>query len=956
MKPNIYDIVEKQIKFLLNKNYPCSKDYYYCQCGHRKLCIKRCDEVLCIIDFTDYKDCEIISLSENWKEYLSSRLSELNKNDNDIYLKNDSRQKVIQSFSFINADKKCKKSKSKSCSSSSSKSSSCSTKSSSCSSSSSKSSSCSSIKKCKRVRRGPRGFRGFKGSPGCPGEPGLRGRPGIPGCPGQRGRTGPRGSTGPQGLQGIKGDTGQQGSMGYQGLRGDTGATGMQGLKGDKGEQGDEGVQGVTGATGIQGIQGDKGDTGFTGDTGSTGIQGIQGVQGIQGDTGPTGDTGFTGPTGIKGDTGADGLFPLAPGDGYWIWFQNNNIGSWYPFKQQYMSCSEECYLTINTLSNSVGSYYIPQFVYQISSDRFLEPSIYKVSTDGSSITSAATFGDIGPTYGLAYRSLDDDLFTSVFYKRHTRLFNNLGQITLGTIFRINHINTLPTISKFIDLNTIYGYAVAGSDNHDYGNMVSDQLLISETFKRGIGGITISSDQKYMYIVNLFNSSIYRISLGSGLVKDYSSYNTSSCTCDCKTKNTIEIFNILSLSGIMSMRPPGSPIIKDIRNIRPFGLKWYNNKLYFGLTNTEEFKVDGNPLLNTTEALNARPNLHAYVYSFDGFNPSSIQLELNFSLDYTRGPVRSGGTTFANGLWMPWTGDSPLIIPPQTIGLSTYIDYPQPILSDIGFITNGGIETMILGFRDRTSDQFTPSILPLATTFVDSAGDTLRAVYNSGSGTWVIENIYTVGDNRYFTPAQATGGVSGVLNDQLSQGAIAINTLTNRVAVSSATPINQLTGGIIEYTIANPGDAVRTNNIEIYNGSYPNKYGNANGLGSLEIINSLNITNILKYAIRLFTPDIVYNSALDTYTVTAVLNIIATNGSQSILNTQSYGVDFIDIDCITTYNVASNIPINTQGVFTIDFNRLSKLCFYITSNPCCKLCVPVTDFLLVATGNNNNIV
>jgi hypothetical protein len=97
-----------------------------------------------------------------------------------------------------------------------------------------------------------------------------------------------KGPTGPKGATGVKGDTGDVG------IQGPPGCPGMRGPKGCKGE---DGVTGATGCTGPQGPPGPRGDTGPTGPTGPEGT----GPTGPQGETGPTGPQGETGPTGPLG-------------------------------------------------------------------------------------------------------------------------------------------------------------------------------------------------------------------------------------------------------------------------------------------------------------------------------------------------------------------------------------------------------------------------------------------------------------------------------------------------------------------------------------------------------------------------------------------------------------------------------------------------------------------------------
>lgn len=813
---------------------------------------------------------------------------------------------------------------------------------------------------------GVTGIGGVTGPTGLAGSAGSTGVTGATGVIGPMGATGETGSTGPTGPQGIIGLTGITGDTGF------TGATGATGATGDIGMTGNQGSTGVIGATGATGNTGDTGNTGVTGDTGSqgsTGQTGATGAQGITGQTGPTGATGLTGITGFTGATGLTGPTGLSligatgsigqtgatgplflPGDGYWVWCQQGPTGVWFPYCQEYIIAGPQCVIPVSLAISAPASdsFITACYVYQIFSNTPMDPSIIIAISGGAGVSAViATMGDVGPCYGLAYRAINNDLFMGAMYKRHTRLINNSGQYPLGTIFR--EANAIPTasaqtFSTFINLDQFFGANYAGPDNHNYFNMMADLALVSEFGKSGLGDVDITDDGEYIYVVNLYNRALIKIRTTvayGGFVVDYLPGDP----------RPITTFDILTLTGVLAVPPTGSPVIQDPRNIRPWGLKWYNGRLYIGLVNTEEYKANGMPLQNLGEALAARPNLYAYVYSFDGTNPGSIQFELGFSLAYQRGPVRNFGTSIIppGGWWQPWAADMPLFIPTELFvgGPNTFIDYPQPMLTDIDFLidtANGNVLTMILGFRDRTSDQFTPSIPPLATTYVDSAGDILKATFNPITNLWTIESLSTMADTRYFTPAESypTGE-----HAQLAQGGLAVHQSVNQVASTAMDPILFNTGGIIEFTLNNPADAARTNSIQVFAGMYPVFFGKANGLGDLELVLQGQASMLIQYSLTINTcPKLTHNVMMNTYSLMLTLIATAVNPlNQATLNMQTYQVDQIDIDGVTHTVLAAGVPINTTATVTLNYPRLYQVAAFLTSNSNCAILIPKTDLI-----------
>ena len=182
--------------------------------------------------------------------------------------------------------------------------------------------------------------------------------------------------------------------------------------------------------------------------------------------------------------------------------------------------------------------------------------------------------------------------------------------------------------------------------------------------KAGLGGLTLSDDEKTLYVVNLYTRKLIAIQIG------YPAKTGSSIVAGDITEYSLP--SITATGGVA----------------RPFALKFYKGKVYLGVTATAE-----------TSGL--ATDLAAYVYQFDHatrtFNTTPV---LTAPLNYPKGKVHASYGTVAN--WMSWTSTWSGI---QLMGASTVGNRaarPQPMLADLGF-TDGG--DMVLGFADRGGHQ-----------------------------------------------------------------------------------------------------------------------------------------------------------------------------------------------------------------------------------------------------------
>jgi hypothetical protein len=182
--------------------------------------------------------------------------------------------------------------------------------------------------------------------------------------------------------------------------------------------------------------------------------------------------------------------------------------------------------------------------------------------------------------------------------------------------------------------------------------------------KAGLGSLTITSDEKTLYTINLYQRTLIGINIGY----------------PAKPGNTI-------VSGdITSYTLPSISCASGVA--RPFAVKFYKGKVYVGVVCTGENGTDAN-------------NLYAHVFEFDHttktFNPTPV---LSVPLNYPKGDVHTSYP--AVDKWMTWTSNWANMIQMGSSTVGIRVGRPQPMLTDIAFSDEGD---MILGFSDRAGHQ-----------------------------------------------------------------------------------------------------------------------------------------------------------------------------------------------------------------------------------------------------------
>ena len=434
-----------------------------------------------------------------------------------------------------------------------------------------------------------------------------------------------------------------------------------------------------------------------------------------------------------------------------------------------------------------------------------------------------ASLNYIGSTWGGAYQKETNTFFMAAFMKRHA----NFGVGGTGAIYITNNVSDVPNSSTqiYLDLNTL-GFNT-GSDSHSYPDYQADTINprgnpFDDVGKISLGDMDISSDGKYLFVVNLKQRKLHKIFIDN----------------PHKPAGTITAGDITTWDI-----PSGfDEINKGIG--RPFGLCVRQEKVYVGVVCDASISQDS-------------LDLKARIYEIkpDDAVPT-WKLDIDFPLNYRKGIAT--GERKESGKWYPWISD--WYVPGQPDFLrgrpdptqDKYVAYPMPLISDMEIDADG---SMIVAFTDRFSHQirfagvdahgkhhgtfgFDPRL----------GGDVIRLGRCDGVN-WTTENNATVcgttsngKDNN-----QGIGGGEfyyGDSNDplghyELSVGSLCFRPGSREICLASTDPIRSYSAGITWLDNEN-GSKKRAFEIvseldKIIIGA-PVQYGKASALGDINMI------------------------------------------------------------------------------------------------------------------------
>ncbi len=483
-----------------------------------------------------------------------------------------------------------------------------------------------------------------------------------------------------------------------------------------------------------------------------------------------------------------------------------------------------------------------------------------------------ATGAQIGATWGLAIQRSTGTVFAGALAKRHA----GLGPGGPGAIYSLQmdpatgNANPpgpsvfldlasfgIPTLSVPLGSNSARGLSVLASDPN------TDPNGWDAVGKNAIGDIDMGADESTLWVMNLANRTLYGINVGTPATPPTSI-------------NDFEAFPVTL---------PASATACAAADVRPWAVEIHQGTVYVGVVCSAE----------STQLVG---DLRAYVLSIPetATPPTAFSLVTEFSLAYPRGfvsnPAVYGGPPGYSAAWRPW---SPIMTslchsPCASIDdlpFSKQIIYPQPILSDIEFDTNGD---MILGFMDRLGHQTgnrnyattnpwdeptvpgvgatlyndqtgytrvdNVNIVPTAELFEGvSAGDTLRLCSN-GVGGFVLESNASCGgittggagsappqgpgggeyywQDMFVDPFGASTDLDSGTHHEITLGGLLLLPGSNEIAVSVFDPFDIRAGGIAWF---NNLTGTRSRAYEVFGidqGGGATTFGKAAGLGDIE--------------------------------------------------------------------------------------------------------------------------
>ncbi len=444
--------------------------------------------------------------------------------------------------------------------------------------------------------------------------------------------------------------------------------------------------------------------------------------------------------------------------------------------------------------------------------------------------TTLATFGQVGSVWGTAYQTSLRNVYAAASYKR----LSGLGPLGIGGIYRIpvtettldgqrtvapagaapqawlsvqgQSIANVPGAT--VDVGLAQSNAARGLGAPDA--WVADAHAFAHAGKVGIGSITVSADQRWLYFINLFDRNLYRIDISDPAAAAAAPH--------------IERID-LSLSA----------------GQRPWAVTEHHGRVYVGY-------VDAGTPWQTAAWLDSG----AYVVSapVDQVDAAadgaaiSWNTELTIDLGYQKGPSYNAGadTEFERAPWLwrwnswvdEWSNPTPGGLgQEQPTGVGYYAQnswgyvqtYPQAVLSDIEF---SDTNDLIVGLMDRTSlqagnrNRSADTSAPATGYEAISSGDTLIAARDA-DGTYVLESDGRLIDGRTSDNGAANEGVDGqeffndinnlppggnLFHPESTLGGIAAKTGYNGIVSAVIDPINTLNVTGLKWFDTDNGDAV----------------------------------------------------------------------------------------------------------------------------------------------------
>lgn len=409
-------------------------------------------------------------------------------------------------------------------------------------------------------------------------------------------------------------------------------------------------------------------------------------------------------------------------------------------------------------------------------------------------LTKLAIAEDIGSCWGIAYQRHTNTVITAASLKRHA----GIGPKGYGGLYFLD--GSTRNVLGSIDLNTIGVPSGSFPDNAGRGlpntfpPVSKDSLAFSSVGKIAYGGLELSEDGKTLYVISLYSKKLYSIFIDNP-------------------------FRIPGPADVDSFLIPDPGC--NHGEFRPWALRQRRGKIYIG------------GLCDGSNG-GSQSDLTALVYELEPATKSFIKI-LDFAFDYNIVP--------SNPRYFPWVDEWDPLWPQAP---AEFFQKPQPVLTDIEF---DGDDFMVLGISDRMSMQAgvnQKNTQGTGTYSVLSLGDVLRAVRDSGSGQFILENnarsgpIQTDGRNGGFGPgggeyyygdnAINTSGVS--IEPESASGGLAICPGQGNIITTAVDVFDFFTNGVIHL---NNRTGAGVKRYQVIPADFTLFIGKSNALGDLKL-------------------------------------------------------------------------------------------------------------------------
>jgi hypothetical protein len=506
--------------------------------------------------------------------------------------------------------------------------------------------------------------------------------------------------------------------------------------------------------------------------------------------------------------TDLEGNFQLAVPQGQQVRIEYSNIPDrFFPTKEGLTRFITSPAQTINLGLNKSGTYadkkpFVLTAIYGYgnpllenypATNALVAIPYFSDKTEKAETINLAKHSEVGSVWGIAADGENQKVYSAAFLKRHA----GFGKAGISGIYVSDfQSKETTTLLKLLDLGIEVGTDLHEDLTANLESQSVDGKVFEQIGKVGLGGIDVSDDGKHLFVVNLFDQSLYKISLVNH--KDFKKY-------------------IL-------------PVIDNkVGNSRPFAVKYYQGNVFVGV-------------INDASVSQKKEDLIAKVFRIDADGGDFKEVS-SIPLNYARGKV-----TYSLSVsdWNPWTDDFSKLISAENT--STCI-HPQPILSDIDFDEDG---TMVLGFMDRTGHQIgvnQPDLNNIASYSGTASGDILRC-YPKKKSQFVSENNAKVGDfstegsnNKQgpdggeFYFQEQFSGEGMTLHEETGLGGIALLAGTGQVLNSVHEPTDEYDTGGIKWFDNHNGKSVK--GVTVFGSNQMGTFKKLNGVGDVEVVNGV---------------------------------------------------------------------------------------------------------------------